>query len=334
MVNLNFEHRQAGHCESGVTSNLLNYHGFRISEPMVFGIGSGLFFSYLPFLKMQNAPVTSFRVWPGMIFDRTTKLLAIKTRIQRFNDPYTAMESLNQALDQGFPVGLQVGTFHLPFFPPEYRMHYNMHNMVVYGHDNGIYFISDTVVENRVEISYEDLVRVRFAKGPFAPKGRMYYPYFIPKSIDVKPSIIRGIRKTANNMVGVPFPLIGIKGIRYLSKQVRKWPEKLGEEKASFYLGQVLRMEEEIGTAGAGFRFIYGAFLDEAGDVLHQDWLKEVALEMGEAATSWREFSYKGSRNCKKRAKPEESYDFLADMLMDCADKEEKIFRKLSRIKG
>lgn len=333
MVKLNFEHRQAGHCESGVTSNLLNFHGFRISEPMAFGIGSGLFFSYLPFLKMQHAPVTSFRVWPGMVFDRTTKLLGIKTRILRFRNPEDSMQALDKALEQGFPVGLQVGTYHLPFFPPEYRMHYNMHNMVVYGHENGIYFISDTVVEERAEISYQDLVRVRFAKGPFAPNGRMYYPYSIPENIDIKPAIIKGIRKTANNMVGVPFPLIGTKGIRYLSKQMRKWPEKLGEEKASYYLGQVLRMEEEIGTAGAGFRFIYGAFLNEACEILQQDWLQEVSLEMGEAANSWRAFSYKGSRNCKKRGNPEESYDFLADMLLDCAEKEEKIFRKLLKIK-
>ncbi len=333
MIELNYEHRQAGHCESGVTSNMLNYHKLSISEPMVFGIGAGLFFSYLPFLKMQHAPVTSFRVWPGMIFDRTTKVLGIKTKIYRFKNPIKSMNKLDEALAQGFPVGLQVGTYHLPFFPPEYRMHYNMHNMVVYGKKNDRYLISDTVVEERVDISYEDLMRVRFAKGTFAPRGRMYYPLAVPSAVDLKPAIIKGIRKTANNMVGVPFPLIGTKGIRYLANQMRKWPEKLGEEKASYYLGQVLRMEEEIGTAGAGFRFIYGAFLDEAGKVLKQDWIREVAVEMGEAANHWRKFSYLGSRNCKKRAKPEESYDMLADMLRECADKEEKIFRKLARIR-
>ena len=59
MVKLEFEHRQAGHCESGVTRNLLNYHHHKISEPMAFGIGAGLFFSYLPFLKMQHAPTLS-----------------------------------------------------------------------------------------------------------------------------------------------------------------------------------------------------------------------------------------------------------------------------------
>jgi len=333
MIKLEFEHRQAGHCESGVTSNLLNYHKYQISEPMVFGIGAGLFFSYLPFLKMQHAPTTSFRVWPGMVFDRATKELGVKTQIHRFNNPKDSMTMLDNTLEKGFPVGLQVGTFHLPFFPPEYRMHYNMHNMVVYGKENGHYLISDTLMEFPVTITYEDLMRVRFAKGAFAPQGRMYYPVFVPREIDLKPAIIKGIRKTANNMVGIPFPLIGTKGIRYLSRRMRTWRKRLGEEKASYYLGQVLRMEEEVGTAGAGFRFIYGAFLQEAADVLKQDWIRDISIEMGENANKWREFSYLGSRNCKKRAKPDQSYDFLADMLLDCADREEKIFKKLAIIK-
>ena len=134
-------------------------------------------------------------------------------------------------------------------------------------------------------------------------------------------------------MVGIPFPLIGVKGIRYMAGRMRKWESKLGPEKASYYLGQVLRMEEEIGTAGAGFRFIYGAFLNEASEILKENWLREVAFEMGENANRWREFSYLGSRNCKKRGKPEQSYDFLADILLDVADREEKIFKKLIKIK-
>ena len=65
-------------------------------------------------------------------------------------------------------------------------------------------------------------------------------------------------------MTKVPFPLIGIKGMRIMAKDIKKWPEKHGNEKASFYLGQILRMAEDFGTGGAGFRYIFGAFLKEA----------------------------------------------------------------------
>jgi hypothetical protein len=159
----------------------------------------------------------------------------------------------------------------------------------------------------------------------------MYYPFDVPKEIDLRPAILAGIKKVAKNMVGVPFPLIGTKAMRILSKHMRKWEKKLGQDKSSYYLGQMLRMEEEFGTGGAGYRYLYGAFLNEAADVVNKPVLKEIAGELGETANKWREFSYYGSRNCKRRAKPEESYDRLADLLLDLADREERIFRKLLR---
>jgi len=38
-----FVHQQAAHCETGVTSALFRFQGVDISEPMIFGIGSGIF---------------------------------------------------------------------------------------------------------------------------------------------------------------------------------------------------------------------------------------------------------------------------------------------------
>ncbi|MEO5593048.1 MAG: BtrH N-terminal domain-containing protein, partial [Chitinophagaceae bacterium] len=56
-MKVNFEHLQAAHCENGVTTNLLKTIGIRnMTEPMVFGIGSGLFFIYIPLLKINNGP--------------------------------------------------------------------------------------------------------------------------------------------------------------------------------------------------------------------------------------------------------------------------------------
>ena len=64
-MKVEFQHRQSAHCENGVTSNLLRFYGVDLSEPMVFGIGSGYFFSHMPFIKLNGMAVTSFRVLPG-----------------------------------------------------------------------------------------------------------------------------------------------------------------------------------------------------------------------------------------------------------------------------
>ena len=47
-MKIDFAHRQSAHCESGVTSNLLLHRGLEISEALAFGLGSGLFFGYVP----------------------------------------------------------------------------------------------------------------------------------------------------------------------------------------------------------------------------------------------------------------------------------------------
>jgi hypothetical protein len=331
---INYTHRQAGHCESGATSNLFNFYGVEFSEPMAFGVGTGIYFSYLPFLKLMFAPMTSFRNLPNTVFHRSMKYLGIdSTVIKKFNDPKESMDALDRNLEKGIPTGVQVGVFNLTFFPPEYRQHYNMHNMVVFGKEGNLYHISDTVMEHPQVLTYDDLLRVRWAKGAFAPKGKMYWINNMKKDLDIRSATKAGIDKSVYEMIKVPFWLIGVKGIRVLAKDIKKWPVKLGKEKASFYLGSILRMAEDFGTGGAGFRYIYGAFLKEAGEKYSNDTLLEASDMMGKTANRWREFTYIGARNCKNRSKPEEDYGMLGDMLREIADSEEKVYRKLDKIK-
>jgi hypothetical protein len=98
-------------------------------------------------------------------------------------------------------------------------------------------------------------------------------------------------------------------------------------------MGQVVRMLEEIGTGGAGFRFIYAAFLQEAARELNQPWLNDVSKEMTEVGDRWREFALIAGRIFKNRAGQEENYVAASEVLWDIADREEKIFRKLREIK-
>jgi len=331
---INYTHRQAGHCESGATSNLLRFYGKDMSEPMAFGIGNGLYFSYIPFLKVQFAPMISFRNLPNTVFHRGMKYLGIDaTVIKKFKDPKEAMLALDRNLEKGIPTGMQVGVFNLTFFPPEYRMHYNMHNLVCFGKEGNLYHISDTVMETAQALTYEDLLRVRYAKGVFAPEGKMYWIDNVPENLDIKAAVAMGIKKTVYEMIKVPFPLIGVKGLRWMGRDLRKWPKKHGVTKASFYLGQVLRMAEDFGTGGAGFRYIYGAFLKEAGEKFNHAELLEASEMMGKTANRWREFTYIGARNCKSRSQPQEDYGMLGDMMIEIAGMEEKVYRKLDKIK-
>ena len=332
MMKIPFEHRQSAHCESGVTANLLHHYGVDISEAMAFGIGAGLFFGYLPFIKVNKLPLTTYRCEVGGIFKRVTKKLGIGVRWQKFRDPHKAMEALDQKLEAGIPVGCRTGGYWLPYFPAAFRFHFNMHNLVIIGKNGQNYLISDPVFPEPESCPRKDLIKARFAKGALAPKGTMYFITRSSDRYDLSKAIRKGIREVCRRMLKTPGPVIGVRGIRFLANQVEKWPQKLGRRKAVLYVGQLIRMQEEIGTGGGGFRFMYSAFLQEAGAVLNEPRMLELAQEMTRAGDRWREFAVVGARICKGRATETESYAAMADILRDCADKETFIYRELSNL--
>ncbi|MCV9389440.1 BtrH N-terminal domain-containing protein [Reichenbachiella ulvae] len=335
MIN-DFNHIQAAHCENGVTTSLLKHHGIDIiNEPLAFGIGSGLFYIHIPFMVVNGGPALSFRTMPGAIFQRTAKALDIKVKRKKFRSEEAANDYLKQMLDQGIPVGCQVGVFHLPYFPKEYRFHFNAHNLIVYGYENGEYLVSDPVMEGTNRLTEEELTKVRFAQGALAPKGHIYYPENI-KEVDpetLKKAVRTGIKRNVRDMLKIPGSIAGVSGIKYTAGKVRKWREKLGVRRAGLYLGQIVRMQEEIGTGGGGFRFIYGAFLEQAADILGKDELLKVSEDITAAGDMWRNTAVQMAGVYKGRITEQKDFDETADMMIAIYEKEKETFKKLSKIK-
>jgi hypothetical protein len=329
-MEIKFTHHQSAHCENGVVSNLMKHNGFDISEPMVFGIGSGLLFCYIPFLMVNHAPAFTYRAMPGFIFKRFAKRVGIKIKREKFRNPKDAKARLDENLSNNNPVGLQVGVYNLEYFPDEYRFHFNAHNLVVYGKQDDTYLISDPVMETVTSLTDKQLEKVRFAKGAFAPKGHIYYPINFPKELALEKAIVKGIKQTCRDMVA-PVPIVGVKGIRMTAKLIRKWPKKKGTKVANHYLGQIVRMQEEIGTGGGGFRYIYAAFLQESSKILNNEKLSELSKEMTQIGDLWRDFALDASRIYKNRGVKVDGYNDVALQLEVIADKEEVFFRKLKK---
>jgi hypothetical protein len=329
---INFEHSMAAHCENGVTSNLIKFQGIKLSEAMIFGIGSGIFFSYLPFIKLNGIPVISFRPLPGTIFKRTAKRLGFKVTAKKFKNKDKGMSELDNLLEKGIPVGMVVGVFHLDYFPPAYRFHFNAHNIVVYGKENNEYLISDPVMINPEKLNYERLKKVRYAKGTYSPGGKMYYISEKTAEHDVKKAVIKGIKHTCSDMLTIPIPLFGVKGIKYFSKKVKNWEKNLGTKKAALYMAQAVRMQEEIGTGGAGFRFLYAAFLQEISIIFNNSKLAELSKLMTETGDKWREFAILAGRVSKKRSEMEEPYLKASEILLEIFEMEKNIFTRLNSV--
>ena len=324
-----FQHSQASHCESGVMSAILRHHGLPISEPMAFGLSSALSFAYIPIVKINGLPLVAYRMPPKHIIKGLQKPLGLKMRFETFRSPAAGSQRLDELLAAGEVVGMQTSVFWLPYMPEDLRFHFNAHNVLAFGRNtaNGEYQLSDPVFETPVTCPAVALEKARFAKGVLAPKGLLYFPIGKPSTPDWSMVIPKALKKTTRIMLDAPLPIIGIRGIRRLANAIEKLAAKNDPAQAKMFIGQVVRMQEEIGTGGGGFRFIYASFLQEAAELLARPRLNELAENLIDIGDEWREFALATAlmiRDRKPLATPA-----LADKLRQIADREQAFFRDL-----
>lgn len=323
-----FKHTHSAHCESGVMSSMMQHHGLNLSEAMVFGLSGAMVFAYLPFIKMGGMPLIGYRMMPKAIINGLQKNIGLEMVMQTFSKPDEGTKALDALLAEEKIVGAQTSVFWLPYFPDEMRFHFNAHNLIIYAKQGQSYKISDPVFEHPVESDAKDLEKARFAKGIMAPKGLLYYPKFVPGQVDFETVIPKTIRKTAKKMLKTPVPIVGIKGIRYLAKHIRKLGNK-DRRYAKLFLGHIIRMQEEIGTGGAGFRYVYASYLDEASVLLNNDKLFQASKMMTEVGDQWREFALMVAKAIRLKKSEAIDYDALADKLEAVAKGEAEVYQKL-----
>jgi hypothetical protein len=329
-----FRHQQHAHCESGVTANLLAHEGITISEPMAFGIGAGIFFGHLPFLKVSGVPATTFRIWPGYIFKRVAHRLNIQYKSCRFRNEEEGMNALDEVLEKGTPVGMLAGVYYLDYLPEAFRFHFNAHNLVVTGKENGLYQVSDPILEATSVISPSSLQQARYAKGFPEPNGKMYYITGVPDKVDFTEGIRSGIQQSCFFMLSPPIPWFGYKAIATLADKIENYPHKLNPRKSALYLGNIVRMQEEIGTGGGGFRFLYAAFLQEAAAYLQKEELNHLAERYTKIGDQWRNFAFESARVFKERTGFDPTaYTRISKLLKDIGGEEKEFFHDLKKVK-
>jgi hypothetical protein len=327
-----FEHRHSAHCETGVVSGLLRKYGnLQLSEPMVFGLASGICFTYLPFIKLNGMPLISYRMHPHAIIRGIQHRLGVHFMTKTYNDQQLAMDDLKRHIDAGRIVGLQTSAYWLPYFPTEMRFQFNMHNIIVYGYDNDTFLISDPVCEFPVTISSQDLQNARFAKGTLAPKGYCYYPDKIPGEFDMKRLLVKSLRLSVHIMKHSPIPLFGIKAITMTANAIKKAAQHKSERYLKNLLAHIIRMQEEIGTGGGGFRFMYAAFLQEATPILGIKELESISAKVTKSGDQWRTFASLCGRAVKQKEGDVDISPILEE-LGNCFRCEDEAFSDLWRI--
>lgn len=329
-----FTHLQGGHCESSAVSSIVTNYGLSLSEPMAFGISSAITFFYFPLIKVWGSPMLSFRMKPGAIVKGVQKRLGVRFVIRTYKDENQGMEELDSLLDQGKAVGLQVGTNHLTYFLPEFRIFFNGHNAIVCGREGDEYIMSDPIFDHLTRIKRDDLRKARFSKGPNAPHGFMYYPEHVPSEaeIDYRTAIRKAIRTTVNMMLQPMFHVVGVKGIRTVARVIDKMDGEPDRKKIVKFLTNLILFQEEIGTGGGGFRFMYAAFLQEAHDRTGIPDLLKASKMMVETGDVYRQAAVACAKIIKGK-QGERDVKPIARLYRECADREEEVYLLLKKIR-
>uniref|UniRef100_UPI002456CDDE BtrH N-terminal domain-containing protein n=1 Tax=Nocardia abscessus TaxID=120957 RepID=UPI002456CDDE len=167
---IDIDARATQHCETTALGVLLRHQGLDLSEPMLFGLGSGLSFIYWD-SKNIGFPFLGGRVKP---FDLTRNLatrLELELLVQETTSPRKAWENVVAPLDAGRPVGLQLDSYYLDYFRS--KVHFGGHIVAMYGYDDRNAHLVDTDQQGgTVSTSLTSLAQARAARGPMTPAQR------------------------------------------------------------------------------------------------------------------------------------------------------------------
>jgi hypothetical protein len=273
------------HCETTALGVLLRHEGIDLSEPMLFGLGSGLSFIYWDG-KNLDFPFLGGRVKPFELTRNLTGLLGLELRVEETTSPGRAWRNVATQIDAGRPVGLQLDSYHLDYFTS--RVRFGGHVVAMYGYDDEYAYLVDTAQQGgAVRTGLASLARARAERGPMTARHRSF-TIAAPGPVSVTSDrVITAIRRCADAFLAAPIASLGHRGIAKAARQVRGWLRRTGRPGED--LPRAARLMEQGGTGGALFRNLYRDFLGECAEMIDDPALRTGHARYAEAAGLWTE---------------------------------------------
>lgn len=274
------------HCETTALGVLLRHEGIDLSEPMLFGLGSGLSFIYWD-SKAMGFPFLGGRVKPFELTRNLTAALGLDLLVEETTSARKAWQNVAAPVDAGQPVGLQLDCYHLDYFTT--KVHFGGHVVAMYGYDDQYAYLVDTAPQGgAVRTGLPALARARAERGPMTARHRSF-TITAPGGPAVSPRerIVPAIKTCADAFLNPPIANLGHRGIEKTAKQVPKWLER--SDNPSEDLPRAAALMERAGTGGALFRNLYRDFLAECTLLIDSDHLRTGHRLYAEAATLWTE---------------------------------------------
>ena len=281
------------HCVTGSLKHVYDFHGYPISEELLFGLGAGLGFVYFhfkgtdPFFggrannaspREEGLEKTAGRRTGVAVTSRSTS----STRV--------AQAELRKVLEAGEPALLYVDMGFLPYFDLPQDYHFGGHVVVAAGYDppTGRVLIADRDRELH-PVDWDVLEAARGSRfRPFPPRHTWYTFDFAgarePHADDVRAAI----DQVCDGMLTPPIGNLGVRGIRKALQETLRWPDVLDAaalRRTCFETA--LFIDRRGGTGGGIFRYLYARFLGEATVITGESRLGELGSELNAIGDLW-----------------------------------------------
>jgi len=195
-------------------------------------------------------------------------------------------------ISNDIPVMIHVDMPYLKYLGLPEQAHFGAHVVVIAGidEDKGVTYIADMALKGLQTATLRELEDARSSTfKPFPPENKWFTFEFPDKLTQIDAAIKNAITKTAKSMFYPPIKNLGVKGINYFANEIVKWPKLFPPENALFrqlYEVNYVMMEEN-GTGGGLFRYLYSKFLKEAGEILNNKKLADLAQRYHQIGQKW-----------------------------------------------
>ncbi|MGQ4667177.1 BtrH N-terminal domain-containing protein [Metabacillus halosaccharovorans] len=279
-------HRLGLNCGSAPIRDLLEFNGHRFTEPMCFGLGSGLNFVYhhggTEVLDKQfRAPITIITGRTSAPYVELCSVLGVKITVKRTHDAERAWEEVKQLVNQNIPVACDIDVEMIQNNNPvteRFGWHMGGHKTIMIGYDeqeNSAQLI-ENMIKDPITVPLDLFTTMRSSADLYPSENEWFYIDVPEKLQDLEIALKMAIIKNVNAMKNPAFTVkdqnqqyhtTGIPGLEYWYSEILEWPSILDKDRL---IASILTAFLQNNISGGGmYRKMYARFLREADDCLN-----------------------------------------------------------------
>jgi hypothetical protein len=312
---INVEHVLGNYCKSVALSDVLRFHGYQLSESMVFGLSSAFDFSYSKPLEFgKGKKMFGFSGNSLNDYYNIAELLGINYISIKQKDKRLHFEIIREFLQKDIPIIASVslmdyysclneGAVRDEEFNQETYSLFDMLDTSVGNHVTTIvgldeeeknFFLYENTLNNLQKVGVEALLYASDPKSFSVIHPRNEIHIFIPtqdKMINLDYKIKEAINKNFFRFLFNSSDYSGVNALLKFSEEFQKWPNILKEEEHIKNSIQMFHYFCETASGGGFYRKLYSRFLREASAKVDDRRLIEFSKRYMKVARSWTSFS-------------------------------------------